>query len=1010
VRWRRLALLLLAGVVVAAAGTVLAVAVNVATGGTAKWFPPLERHPLWWTAGAAAAGAAASLLVWAAQRWYERALSVLVPAVHRLEPWVVERPAEVDRIVAALRRRNGGTVGITTAVHGAGGFGKTTVAKMVRADRRVLRRFGRRVYWVTLGRDVGKEALVGLVNGLIGQVEPGRAVTFTDARQAGEHLAAVLAAGPQRLLVLDDVWSEDQLAVFPAGRRCARLVTTRIPSLAAGTSVPVKVDQMSETQARALLLAGLPPLPPAVAGGLMKETGRWPLLLRLVNKILADQVLLQPEIAAAAEDLLDRLRRGGALQVDKLTGAAGKQLDVSDPDQRQKAIVATIQASTSLLSPAEYERFAELAVFAEDETIPITLITALWQATGGLDRMTVVALCARLADLALLALIAVGDGGVVTVHDVIRDFLHEELGSTRLAQLHQILLEAVAEGLPSAEAAASGGRGSKVTVTAWWELPESARYLWEHLIQHVLAAGRAGDAEELAVDLRWVEARLERFGPSAPAADLATAGTPRTTRLRGVLERTAHLLAPTDPAGAVVDVLHSRVTDDPDWGPQVTALGASCRRPRLVNRWPLPDPADLALRRVLTGHTKAVAAVAVAPDGSWLASGGDDWTVRIWDVVTGRERATLKGHTAPVAAVAVAPDGSWLASGGWDWTVRIWDAATGRERATLKGDTEDGSWLASGWHWTVRIWDVVTRRERATLKGHTGTVAAVAVAPDGSWLASGSRDSTVRIWDVATGRVRAVLAGHTSEVAVVVVAPDSSWLASGDYDRTVRIWDAATGRVRAVLAGHTSEVIAVVVGPDGSWLASGSRDSTVRIWDVATGRERAVQPGHTTRAAAWAVAVAPDGSWLASGSSDSTVRIWDGATGRERAVLVGHTGTVAAVAVAPDGSWLASGSDDSTVRIWDVATGRERAVLTGHTSEVVAVAVAPDGSWLASADRDRTVRIWDVATRHARALMRVDNDIRTCGWLGSDALAVGGSAGLYLFSFLTRMSPAAAGQ
>ena len=110
VRWWRLALLVLAGVVAAAAATVLAVAVNVATGGTAQWFPPVERHPLWWTAGATAAVAAASLLVWAAQRWYERGLSVLVPAVQRPEPWVVDRPAEVDQIVAALRRlgRDGG--------------------------------------------------------------------------------------------------------------------------------------------------------------------------------------------------------------------------------------------------------------------------------------------------------------------------------------------------------------------------------------------------------------------------------------------------------------------------------------------------------------------------------------------------------------------------------------------------------------------------------------------------------------------------------------------------------------------------------------------------------------------------------------------------------------------------------------------------------------------------------------------------------------------------------------
>jgi hypothetical protein len=265
VRWSRRALLVLAGVVTAVAAAVLAVAVNVLTGGTApKGFPGLHRHPLWWTAGSAAAVAAAWLLAEAAPRWYERRLSELIPPEQQPEPWVVDRPAAVDQIVAALRRP-AGTVGITTAVHGAGGFGKTTVAKMVRADPRVLRRFRRRVYWVTLGRDVSKQALAGLVNGLIGQVDPGRQVTFTDAWQAAGQLAAVLAAGPRRLVVLDDVWSEEQLAAFPVAGQCARLVTTRILSLAKGASEPVKVDQMSEKEAQELLLAGLPPIPAAVA-------------------------------------------------------------------------------------------------------------------------------------------------------------------------------------------------------------------------------------------------------------------------------------------------------------------------------------------------------------------------------------------------------------------------------------------------------------------------------------------------------------------------------------------------------------------------------------------------------------------------------------------------------------------------------------------------------------------------------------------------------------------------
>ncbi|WP_409497210.1 NB-ARC domain-containing protein [Amycolatopsis sp. cmx-11-12] len=167
--------------------------VNVATGGTSPWFEPFETHPLWWMAGGVLATTVAGVLLWWVPRRYDRRLTELLPAAQRPKSWVVNRPAEVHQVVSALLPR--ATVGITTAVHGAGGFGKTTVATLVRANTRVLRQFRGGVYWVTLGRDArSREAIVEKVNDLLKQLAPERPVTFTDQLQASDHLAAVLVS------------------------------------------------------------------------------------------------------------------------------------------------------------------------------------------------------------------------------------------------------------------------------------------------------------------------------------------------------------------------------------------------------------------------------------------------------------------------------------------------------------------------------------------------------------------------------------------------------------------------------------------------------------------------------------------------------------------------------------------------------------------------------------------------------------------------------------------------
>src|SRR6266508_3865209 len=219
---------------------------------------------------------------------------------------------------------------------------------------------------------------------------------------------------------------------------------------------------MSEEQARRLLTTGLPTLPLAVTEGLLGVTGRWPLLLRLVNRVLINALETGADVRTIAAQLLGQLRVAGPAVVDDLLGSEGSRLQVERPQDRARAVRATIEASTSLLSPQDAQRFLELGIFAEDEVIPFSIITRLWGSTGGLDELRSSQLCARLTKLALVS--SSDANGGLTIHDVIRDFLRGELGPEQLRGLNGVLLDATAKGLARAEPlSTTSGPGLRAT-------------------------------------------------------------------------------------------------------------------------------------------------------------------------------------------------------------------------------------------------------------------------------------------------------------------------------------------------------------------------------------------------------------------------------------------------------------------------------------------------------------------------------------------------------------------
>jgi serine/threonine-protein kinase len=286
--------------------------------------------------------------------------------------------------------------------------------------------------------------------------------------------------------------------------------------------------------------------------------------------------------------------------------------------------------------------------------------------------------------------------------------------------------------------------------------------------------------------------------------------------------------------------------------------------------------------RTLQGHTGGVESLCFSPDGSLLASGGADHTVRLWDVQTGELRHTLSGHEFTVDAVAFAPDGRTLVSGDGDYKIILWDVSTGRLRKTIRA---------------------------------ANAVFALAISPDGRLLASGGRNNdhpeqNLELWEMPSGKPLHALRGHTDAVFSLSFSSDGSTLASGSADCTVKLWDPESGQLKQDLTGEcTGNSPRVAFSPRDALLAVIRLRSVggVNLWDIATGAERRFGEEPWS-----AVTFSPDGQTLAAGSGLlEEIVLLDSTSGTvKRKLMRGQSGesSIRTIAFSPNGRLLASTS------------------------------------------------------------------------------------------------------
>ncbi len=380
-----------------------------------------------------------------------------------------------------------------------------------------------------------------------------------------------------------------------------------------------------------------------------------------------------------------------------------------------------------------------------------------------------------------------------------------------------------------------------------------------------------------------------------------------------------------------------------------------------------------------SGHSSSISSLAFSPNGKWLASGGLDRSIILWNASTGEQTRKWTSQNSNVTQLVFSPDSKRLVSADDGGVVRGWKLESVDPEYSLNlhkfvrvlACSVDGrSWAvvvdpedeAANAH--IEVHDAESGKLIRTLNTEWQGVTAMTFTPQGTLIASGGAldsddapDLSTAVWNVNTWKLEKTIPGGG-----VAFSPDGSLVALFEELNPAKILikNTLTGETKLAISAQTAGLIRF--SADGREIVfSNAGNKELRIWSVETAKEIVALPGETAigTGGLQAVAFSADGKTLAAGPYEGNlIKTWDSRSGGELHTFPGQL-AVQGIAVSPDGRSLVAGSQHGT-NIWDLETRKLVTRLEGAANFAV---FSKDGLWLAINPGTRfpgeTLKVWN---------------------------------------------------